>query len=81
MTRKLETFRQRGDFGPFDANLRFVERTGLLNRQPKILEIGSGKGRLLNHHFRKGFDIRRASSSARPASPRAGGRGQNVLGG
>ncbi len=58
MNGKIETFRQRDDFGPFDSNVQFVEQTGVLTRQSKILEIGSGKGRLLNHFFKKGYDIR-----------------------
>lgn len=58
MSTKIETFRQRDDFGPFDSNIQFVEQTGVLSRQAKILEIGSGKGRLLNHFFKQGYDIR-----------------------
>lgn len=58
MKTKIEKFRQRDDFGPFDSNVQFVERTGVLSRQAKILEVGSGKGRLLNHFFKQGYDIR-----------------------
>ena len=58
MSTKIETFRQRDDFGPFDANIQFVEQTGVVSRQAKILEIGSGKGRLLSHLLRLGHDIR-----------------------
>lgn len=58
MSTKIETFRQRADFGPFDSNVLFIEQTGVVTRQAKILEIGSGKGRLLNHFFKKGYDIR-----------------------
>ena len=58
MSTKIETFRRRDDFGPFESNIQFVEQTGILTRQAKILEIGSGKGRLLNHFFKQGFDIR-----------------------
>ncbi len=58
MSTKIETFRRRDDFGPFDSNIQFVEQTGVLSREAKILEIGSGKGRLLNHFFKQGYDIR-----------------------
>ncbi len=58
MSAKIEEFRQRDDFGPFDSNVQFVEKTGVLSRRAKILEIGCGKGRLLNHFFRQGCDIR-----------------------
>ena len=58
MNTKIEKFRQRDDFGPFDSNIHFIEQTGVLSRQAKILEIGSGKGRLLNHFFKQGYDIR-----------------------
>jgi SAM-dependent methyltransferase len=55
---KIEEFRERDDFGPFESNLRFLEQTGLLTRDAGILEIGSGKGRLLNHFHKLGYDIR-----------------------
>lgn len=58
MSTKIESFRQRDDFGPFESNIQFIKQTGLLSLQTKILEIGSGKGRLLNHFFRLGYDIR-----------------------
>jgi len=58
LSTKIETFRQRDDFGPFNANIQFVEKTDLLSREAKILEIGSGKGRLLNHYVKLGYDIR-----------------------
>jgi SAM-dependent methyltransferase len=55
---RIEEFRERDDFGPFESNIRFLEQTGLLSRKTRILEIGSGKGRLLSHFFRQGYDIR-----------------------
>jgi SAM-dependent methyltransferase len=58
LTTKIERFRQRDDFGPFESNLLFIERTGVVPRGAKILEIGSGKGRLLSHFFKQGYDIR-----------------------
>jgi len=58
LSTKIETFRQRDDFGPFDSNIQFVKQTGVLSREAKILEIGSGKGRLLSHFFKQGYDIR-----------------------
>ena len=58
MNTTAEAFSQRNDFGNFDSNVLFIERTGVLARESRILEIGSGKGRLLNHLFRRGYDIR-----------------------
>ena len=53
-----ETFSQRSDFGNFDSNLLFIERTGVISRATSILEIGSGQGRLLRHLFDLGHEIR-----------------------
>jgi SAM-dependent methyltransferase len=58
LSTKIETFRRRDDFGPFESNIQFVGQTGVLSRAAKILEIGSGKGRLLSHFFKQGYDIR-----------------------
>lgn len=58
MSTKIEEYRQRDDYGPFESNLQFLERTGVLARGAKILEIGSGKGRMLNHLVQLGHDIR-----------------------
>lgn len=48
----------RDEYGNFEANLRFLSQLNILTPQKKTLEIGSGKGRLLNHYFRRGYDIR-----------------------
>lgn len=47
-------FEQRDDYGNFDANLRFLAEAGL---KPglRVLEIGSGKGRLLRHLIDHGY--------------------------
>ena len=58
MSTKIEKFRQRDDYGPFDSNVEFIGRTGVLTRGAKILEIGSGKGRMLHHLAKLGHDIR-----------------------
>ncbi len=42
----------------FEANIRFLNETSVTNRDMKILEIGSGQGRLLNYFYRKRYDIR-----------------------
>jgi SAM-dependent methyltransferase len=45
------------DFGNFEANLRFLERAGVLNRDQRILEVGSGHGRMLHHLLNNGYDV------------------------
>jgi SAM-dependent methyltransferase len=52
------------DYGNFGANLLFLERTGVLRRDQRILEIGSGHGRMLHHLLGEGFDVRGVESSA-----------------
>lgn len=57
MHNKLDDFSKRRDFGNLEANLHFLNKTGLVDKQEKLLEIGSGKGALLNYFYRKGYDI------------------------
>ena len=45
------------DYGNFEANLDFLFTTGEIKPKRKILEIGCGKGHMLNHFYKKGFDI------------------------
>lgn len=52
-----QDFTKRSDFGNFQANVRFVEETGVLAKTARILEVGSGNGRLLEHYHERGFDI------------------------
>ena len=58
MSTTTEAFSQRSDYGNFDSNILFIERTGVLAPGARILEIGSGKGRLLSHLLQRGYDIR-----------------------
>jgi len=51
-------FDKRINFGNYEANIRFLNETDLINKQTKILEIGSGTGSLLNFLYKKGYDIR-----------------------
>ena len=44
------------DRSNFDANIQFLEGTGLLKKDIRILEIGCGAGRLTNYLIQKGFD-------------------------
>ena len=44
--------------GNIEANIKFLEICSVISRDKKILEIGSGKGYLLNHLFVQGYDIR-----------------------
>ncbi len=52
------------DYGNFGANLIFLERTGVLSRAHRVLEIGSGHGRMLHHLLSNGFDARGVEVSA-----------------
>jgi SAM-dependent methyltransferase len=63
------------DYGNFDANVLFLERTGVLSRDQRILEIGSGVGRMLHHLRSKGFDARGVEISAKRIA-----NGQRVYG-
>jgi ubiquinone/menaquinone biosynthesis C-methylase UbiE len=49
-------FKQRDDYGNWETNVKFVQSTGLVRKGTKILEIGSGTGRLLNGLLSQGFD-------------------------
>ena len=52
------SFADRPDYGNFEANVGFLEQVNVLDKTMKILEIGSGKGRLLNYLVRQGYDVR-----------------------
>jgi 2-polyprenyl-3-methyl-5-hydroxy-6-metoxy-1,4-benzoquinol methylase len=45
------------DQSNFNANVQFLEETGLLNKDIKILEIGCGAGRLVHYLTQKGFSV------------------------
>jgi SAM-dependent methyltransferase len=49
-------FERRDEFGNSEANLRFLSRVGL-DRRMRILEIGSGRGALLQHLRSQGYDV------------------------
>jgi SAM-dependent methyltransferase len=49
-------FDQRDDYGNFEANLKFLEEAGPLPAGARVLEIGSGKGRLIHHLRERGYD-------------------------
>ena len=49
-------FEQRDDYGNYEANLRFLREAGLAPGSGPLLEIGSGKGRMLDLLRREGFD-------------------------
>lgn len=49
-------FEARDDFGNFDANFLFLREAGLPRAGQRVLEIGSGKGRLLNTLRAQGID-------------------------
>lgn len=50
-------FEERDDYGNFEANLRFLELSGRLRSRCRILEIGSGKGRLLKALRERGHEV------------------------
>ena len=45
------------EFGNLDANLRFLDDTGLLRRGHKVLEIGCGRGTLVHRLTMQGLDV------------------------
>jgi SAM-dependent methyltransferase len=45
------------EFGNLDANVRFLDQSGLLRPGKRILEIGSGRGTLLHLLQSRGLDI------------------------
>jgi SAM-dependent methyltransferase len=51
-------FEGRDDYGNFDANLQFLETAGPLPPRARVLEIGSGKGRLLRRLIENGYEAR-----------------------
>jgi SAM-dependent methyltransferase len=49
-------FEERDDYGNYEANLRFLREAGLRPGEGRVLEIGSGKGRMLDLLRREGYD-------------------------
>jgi ubiquinone/menaquinone biosynthesis C-methylase UbiE len=43
--------------GNFESNLLFLEKSGIINKQMTILEIGSGTGALVKHLQNEGYNI------------------------
>lgn len=54
----MTQFDRRDEFGNFEANLWFLNATGLLRPSARVLEIGSGRGRLLRWLIDRGHDAR-----------------------
>lgn len=52
-----EAFEARDDYGNFDANLRFLDSAGVLKPGTRVLEIGTGKGRMLRELQRLGLKV------------------------
>ncbi|MCF8057499.1 MAG: class I SAM-dependent methyltransferase [Desulfocapsa sp.] len=57
MPSQKKQFEKRNEYGNFSSNILFIEKTGLLAKEKKILEIGCGTCSLLSHFVRQGFDI------------------------
>jgi len=53
----LPDWEKRHEYGNMQANLDFLEQVNILDKSKKILEIGSGKGTLLNLLCQKGFQV------------------------
>ncbi len=58
MSNPKNQFENRNEYGNYSSNLLFIEKTGLLSKKKKILEIGCGTCSLLSHFYKLGFDIR-----------------------
>ena len=54
---QITRFEDRDDFGNYEANLRFLRDAGLRPGGGTLLEIGSGKGRMLNLLRQEGHDV------------------------
>lgn len=52
------SFETRDDYGNYDANMRFLLTTGALVAGTRMLEIGTGKGRMLRELLRLGLHVR-----------------------
>jgi SAM-dependent methyltransferase len=55
--------RDNSSFGNYPRNLEFLMENKLINKKDKVLEIGSGKGRLLNTLLKQNYDIRGIDAS------------------
>ena len=54
---QVEEFDSRINYGNIRSNIHFLRKTNVLNKKQRILEIGSGVGSLLNHLYKKGYNI------------------------
>jgi len=52
------------NFGNLEANLRFLDQTGLLSKSARMLEIGTGSGALLQTLRARGLDVQGVEQSA-----------------
>jgi 16S rRNA A1518/A1519 N6-dimethyltransferase RsmA/KsgA/DIM1 with predicted DNA glycosylase/AP lyase activity len=60
-----DKLQHRKEHGNVQSNLDFLQSTGLLNSQQRILEIGSGYGTLLNELWTRGFQVQGAEVDSR----------------
>jgi 16S rRNA A1518/A1519 N6-dimethyltransferase RsmA/KsgA/DIM1 with predicted DNA glycosylase/AP lyase activity len=49
--------RLRPNLGNHEANVRFIEATGLLRKHRRVLEIGCGKGHLMKYLHNEGHEV------------------------
>jgi len=51
-------FNKESELGNLEANLHFLNETLVIDEEVKILEIGSGRGGLLNYLYHQGYDVK-----------------------
>jgi SAM-dependent methyltransferase len=52
------TFEEPNEFGNFEVNISFLKQASTVDRKAEILEIGSGKGSLVNYLLERGYRIK-----------------------
>jgi SAM-dependent methyltransferase len=52
------TFEEPNEFGNFEVNISFLKQASTVDRKAEILEIGSGKGSLVNYLLERGYHIK-----------------------
>jgi 2-polyprenyl-3-methyl-5-hydroxy-6-metoxy-1,4-benzoquinol methylase len=53
-----ENFESRVNYGNIKSNIEFIEKTGLLDEEKEILEVGSGLGNMIKTLAKKGYKVK-----------------------